>query len=80
MFRAVKQAVIDIPGGFFIALIVERVLGLLITVGADAPGESGWLLDALRTVQDNFYLLVLLGVVVAFLTRAHIEANLVNTA
>jgi hypothetical protein len=79
MWGASLRAVIAFAGGYFIALIVERMLGLLLAVAQDAPGSGNSApIGALSVVQENFLLLVLLGAIIAWLARAHVEAKLVG--
>lgn len=80
MWGAVVRATVSVVGGYFIALIVERMLGVMVTLANGAPnsGQSS-LPGALATVQDNFFLIVLLGIVVAYLARAHVESRLVGS-
>lgn len=81
MWGAVVRAATDIVGGYFVALIVERMLGVMLSLIENAPGaENSQLPGAIATVEQNFLLLVLLGVVIAFLARAHVESQLVGAA
>lgn len=79
MWGATVRAVTSVVGGFFVALIVERFLGVLLDLANGAPDSSGSpIIGALTTAHENFYLLVLLGIVVAYLARAHVEAKMVS--
>jgi len=79
MWGAVARAATSAVGGYFVALIVERMLGVLATLANDAPNsDSSPIPGAIITVQENFFLLVLLGIVVAYLASAHVEASLIR--
>lgn len=75
LLRAATSAV----GGYFIALIVERMLGVLLTLYNNAPGSGSSVFPtAISTVQSNFLLLVGIGIVATYLAGAHVEAQLVG--
>lgn len=77
MWDITVRSAVDVVGGFFVALVVERMLGVLHSLGTNAPNAgSSDVVSAIATVQDNFLLLILLGIVVAFLARAQVEAQL----
>lgn len=79
MWGTFWTAATSLVGGYFVALIVERVLGVMLTVAQNAPNsDSSAVVDAISTAQSNFYLLVILGIVIAFLARAVVEARLVS--
>lgn len=77
MWGQVVRAATSIVGGYFVALIVERSLGVMVDIAKGAPGNDSYgLVGAMSTVHNNFLLLVCIGIVVAFLARAHVEAQL----
>lgn len=79
MWGIVARAASSVVGGYFVALIAERMLGVLVTLANDAPNsDSSPIPGALTAVQENFFLLVLIGIVVAFLAAAHVEASIVR--
>lgn len=64
-------------GAFGIALILERFLGGVLSLMAEVPGaESSDLYSTIATVQEHFLFLAIIGLVVAFLARAHAESVL----
>lgn len=79
MWGATVRAATDTVGGFFVALIIERMLGVINSVGQNAPDSgSSPVISATLVMQENFYLLVILGIIAAYLARAHVEAKMVN--
>jgi len=73
----IRSAVVFAPIAYLIALIVERVLGVVIGVAHDAPasGAKGNLVGALQVIQANLLLLALLAIVVVVLARGYIEGS-----
>lgn len=77
MWGIVFRSALDAAGGYFIALIVERTLGVMLTLAEDAPNSDGSsIVGAMQTAQENFLLLIILGIVLTFLARAHVESQL----
>jgi len=79
MWGLLWRGATSLVGGYFVALIVERVLGVMLTVANNASNSgTSAVVDAIGTVQSNFYLLVIIGAVVAFLAGTVVEARLVS--
>lgn len=77
MLGAFARAGVGALGAYFIALVIERVLGAFLSVMASAPGgSSSMVYSATAAAQQNFLLLALVGILVAFLVNAQVESRL----
>jgi len=73
----VRAAVVNAPIGFLVAVVLERTLTVLLGVMQAAPSSPSKdrFVEAVSIVESNFLLLVLLGILVVVLARAHIESS-----
>jgi len=77
MWGPIAQAATSVVGGYFIALITEKGLGLLVQIGNDAPNSgSSTVIGWIQIIEQNFLFLVLIGIVVSFLAQAHARSKL----
>lgn len=73
----VRAAVVSAPIGYLIAIIVEKTMEVCITIMEAAPASPSKdkFINAATLVQENFLLLVLVGILITLLARAHIESE-----
>jgi hypothetical protein len=77
MWGAIWRGAISLGAGYLFALVVEKTLGVLLPVMRAAPQSDGsTLIAAAETVQSNFLLLVIIGIGLTLLGRAHLESRL----
>lgn len=77
MLGALARAAVGALGAYLVALILEEMLGAFLSVMANAPnGSSSSIYNATAAVQQNFLLLALVGIVVAFVVDAQVESRL----
>lgn len=74
----VRAAIIHGPLGYLFALIVSEMFGALLPVMQAAPDSAAKadLVGAAQIMQEQFLLLVLIGIVVTLIARGAVEGSL----
>lgn len=77
MFGTFVKAGVGALGVYGIALILEKFLGEVLSIMANAPNaKSSMIYNAVSTAQNQFLLLGLVGIGTVLLVRAHVESKI----